>query len=219
MEPECLERVWMVPCEVRSGIVDLLVSQPCSRGSAAIWEQTISALSMCPSGFKGRVCSQVLPGLWGPSLHGAWQWPGSPALHFQPSTGFVLVLPPGPSQTGPCGQPWGAGPAQPWKVAPFMLRAWSLMPRWVCPVAWPPSARALACYFFSTVLWPVWTSSMLLPFCNFYFFNRSYHLGLFSFCIVSTREHYGVVSNLKVAKVLWALGFLPGTCKLCFAPC
>lgn len=108
----------------------------------------------------------------------------------------------GPHRQGLAGGLEGAGPAQPWKVAPFMPRAWSLMPRWVRPVARPPSARALACYFFSTVLWPVWTSSMLLPFCNFYFFNRSYHLGLFSFCIVSTREHYGVVSNLEVAKVL-----------------
>lgn len=171
VEPECLrESVWMVPCEIRAGIVGLLVSRPCSSGSAAIWEQTISALSPRTSGFKGRACSQVLPGLWGPSVRGAWRWPGAPALHFQPSPGFVLVLPPRPSQTGPCGGPWGAGPTQPWRVAPFMPRAWSLMPRWVCPVAQSPSASASACYLFSTVLCPVGTSSMLLPFCNFSFF-------------------------------------------------
>lgn len=96
-------RVWMVPCEVRVGIVALLISWPGSGGSAAICGQTKPALSACTPGFRGRACSLG----WCPALGTlpAWSWqcPGAPAQHFQPSCALALGLLPGPHRPGLAG--------------------------------------------------------------------------------------------------------------------
>lgn len=126
----------MVPCEVRAGIVGLLLCLPCSRGSAAIWEQTIALHPCAPSI------------LWvEPAVPGAARPLGTlPAQglavsgHSCPAFPARLRLPSAapsrPSQAGPCGGPWGLSPA----MASGPLRApWLELPLQVGLSCSPPS--------------------------------------------------------------------------------